>query len=187
MTETIDVRKYELMLIFSGDLPEADFAKELDEMRKMLKENTKAITFEDSWGRRDFAYRIKKQKRGYYVVFDFAATPESLIELKMNVKLNSQVLRYLLIAVPEDYQPVRYKEKEDVSIKEPFSEKKKKTRQKAVDKIIEEKPQPVAQMEAKIPPVAEMPIVAGKEEEEKLKSVEKKLEQILENPDIEIK
>jgi len=173
------------MVILSGDLTESDFEKELGEIRKALKENTKAITYEDLWGRRDLSYRLKKQRNGYYAIFDFNAAPDSLTELRMNMKLNPHVLRHLLIALPENYESGKYKTMV-LPEEKPASEEKKRIIKRVVPAELERTPTSVASVGAP-QEEAKKPIVAGKEEEEKLKKVEKKLEEILENPDIEIK
>ncbi|MEK7523871.1 MAG: 30S ribosomal protein S6 [Patescibacteria group bacterium] len=172
-----ELRKYELMLIFSGELIEAGFAKELDEVRKLLKESTQGISYEDLWGKRDFSFRIKKQARGYYAIFNFDAAPAAILELRSSIKLNQQVLRHLLITLPDDYQPGRYNE---LVLPE---EKHKDDRQQKP--VVGAKPVPVESAAVSKEP-AKKPTLAGKDEEEQLKSVEKKLEQILENPDIDI-
>lgn len=175
-TPSSDLRLYELMVILSGNLTESDFEKELAEIRKLLKENAKAVTYEDIWGRRDLMYRVKKQKNGYYAIFDFNATPESLAEFCASVKLNPHVLRHLLISLPENYEPGKYKTI-SLPVEKPAFDEKKKSMKKVV---------PV-ELERAVSASVEKPVLAGKEEEEKLKKVEKKLEEILENPDIEIK
>ncbi|MBI2638644.1 30S ribosomal protein S6 [Candidatus Peregrinibacteria bacterium] len=182
MTSTAEeLKKYELMLIISGELPEAEFEKELTEIRKTLQENTKGISHEDMWGRKDMAYRVKKQWRGYYTVFDFTAAPESIAELRTNMKLNPVVLRYLLISLPEDYDPAKYK---DYML--PQAKSSEETRKYASK--LSSAPRAAKAAETAMPKEAlKKPTVAGKEEEEQLKTVEKKLEQILENPDIDIK
>ncbi len=175
MTPTAEeLKKYELMLIISGELPEAQFEKELTEIRKILQENTKGISHEDMLGRKDMAYRIKKQWRGYYAVFDFTAAPESIAELRTNIKLNPVVLRYLFISLPEDYDSAKYKDYMLPQAKSAASKYAAPRAAKAAETITPKEALP-------------KPIVAGKEEEEQLKTVEKKLEQILENPDIDIK
>lgn len=172
------------MVILSGDLPESDFEKELNEIRKLLKENTKAVSYEDSWGRRDLAYRIKRKNAGYYAIFNFHAAPESLTELRMAVKLNPHILRHLLIILPEDYVVGQYKTQ--VLRDEKRAEEAKEMRRPRAKKIV---PVELERTVQKQEPAAatKPPAVAGKEDEEKLKKVEKKLEEILENPDIEIK
>lgn len=152
-------------------MPEADFEKELTEARRMLQEGTKGISYEDNWGRRDLAYKIKKQTRGHYVVFNFTAAPEAVAELRANIKLNPAVIRHLLTTVPEDYQPGRYKE-EMLTAEKP---------------AIKSRPKPAPVKKQEEPEQAPKPALTIKEEEEQLATVEKKLEKILENPDIDIK
>lgn len=183
MPNTEDINRYELMVILSGELTEVDFEKELSEIRRMLQENTKGITYEDLWGRRDLTYRIKKQRRGYYVVFDFNAAASSVAEVRAGIKLNQAVLRHLLIALPYNYEAGRYKEQ---ILREDSAEEEKKPRRPLV-KAVRETPQVEAAKEpaAVLAEPAIKPVLAGKEEEEQLKTVEKKLEKILENPDID--
>lgn len=175
MTATAEeLKKYELMLIISGELSEVQFEKELTEIRKLLKESTKGISREDMWGRKDMAYRVKKQWRGYYTVFDFTASPTSIAELRTNIKLNPAVLRYLLISLPEDYDHAKYKDYMLPQAKPAEETRKYASRLSTAPRAVPKESLP-------------KPTVAGKEEEEQLKIVEKKLEQILENPDIDIK
>lgn len=167
------------MLIISGELPEVQLEKELTEIRKTLQENTKGISHEEMWGRKDMAYRVKKQWRGYYAVFDFTAAPESIAELRTNIKLNPVVLRYLFISLPEDYDHAKYK---DYML--PQAKPAEETRKYA--SRLSTAPRAAKALETPKESLPK-PTVAGKEEEEQLKTVEKKLEQILENPDIDIK
>lgn len=98
------------MVIISGDLTEKEFEKELDEVRGMLKEASTAIDYEESWGKRDLAFKIKRQGRGFYVIFDFHAVPEAIKELTGNVKLHPTVLRHIIVSLPDDYVSGKYKE-----------------------------------------------------------------------------
>lgn len=175
MTEVQELKKYELMVIFSGDLPEQDFERELEKARKNLGEYIKNIDNEDIWGRKEFMYRIKKQKRGYYVVFNFRAEATAIRELCTSVKLNPYVLRHLLITLPEDYEFGKYKTQ---ILRMDRDDKKVPAKPPAVKAEIKAEPVPAEGAKAKI---------AGKEEEQELENVEKKLEKILENPDIDIK
>ena len=123
------------------------------------------------------AFKIKRQRNGYYAVFNFSAGPSAILELRSVVKLNPVVLRHLLITVPENYDPNRYKT-EILPIQETADESKKRRRPLTgrtgeLSKIPQETPHATS--------------VAGKAEEEQLKTVEKKLEKILENPDIDIR
>lgn len=193
MTTTVpaqEIRKYELMVIFSGDLSEADLAKEIDELRKTLKEDTQGVTYEDSWGKRDLAYKIKKQSRGYYVVFNFAATPGAILELRTGVKLNQHVLRHLLVAVADDYEPGR-QDKDFLRLDESMERKPRmqsvSSGGRRVESVREVKKTIVEEEKEAEEKPRKKPVIAGKEEEDQLKTVEKRLEKILENPDIDIR
>lgn len=176
--DTQELRKYELMVIVSGEMPEAQLEKEKEELKKLLKENVKSITHEDVWGLKNFAYRFKKQARGYYVVFNFEAVPSAVLELRSNIRLNQAVLRHMLITVPDEYVPGHH---EDVV----FFRDEQKAEAAANAKRPRVKTKEMKQLEKEMS--APKTGMAGKKEEEELKTVEKKLEKILENPDFDIK
>lgn len=170
MNTTEGLRKYELMLIFSGEIPEAQFERELADFKKSLQETSKSITHEDNWGLRNLAFRLKRQSRGHYVVFNFEADPSQIIELRSNIRLNPVVLRHMLITVPDSYVPGHH---EDVVL---FRDEKKNE-------------DTGVSSSRKKPSIKEVHSEKGTtpKEEEQLKTVEKKLEKILENPDLDIK
>ena len=49
------------------------------------------------WGKRHLAYPIEKQTSGYYVVAQFTARPDPLTELERVLKLEDDLLRYLVV------------------------------------------------------------------------------------------
>ena len=174
------------MLILAGDLTEPDYEKALAEVKKFVQESSKAITHEDLWGRRDLSYKLKRQSRGYYAVFHFSADASAISELRGNIKLHPAVLRHLIISVPPDYIPGRYN---DILLREEKLPEEKTAQSERKPRLAPRGPEdrrvPGAPLYAAA--AAEKPHVAGKQEEEQLKKVEKKLEQILENPDIDIR
>ncbi|MBI2453912.1 30S ribosomal protein S6 [Candidatus Peregrinibacteria bacterium] len=176
-----DTRKYELMVIFSGNLTESAFEKELEDLKKALQEASKGITNEEKWGRREFAYRLNRQKAGYYAVFDFEADPSAIAELRANVKLNPQILRHLLIILPDNYEPGRYRDLVLTRERKDIADKKKLPVRASAE------PSVPSAKEAPQKPSAAISEDDQKAQQEKLKSVEKKLEAILDNPNIEIR
>jgi len=183
-----EVKKYELMVIFAGDMLEVDFEKQFAEIRQLLKENSKNISYESNWGRRDLTYKIKKQIRGYYVVFNFVAEPKSILEIRSAVKLNQTVLRHMLVSIPMDYDTEKYqnqvlKEEVDEAAEKEAVRRKEAARSETSSFAASKK---VVKEEA--PKAKGLPSLVGKEEAAaQLKTVEKKLEKILENPDIDIR
>lgn len=173
-------RQYELMVIISGELTDGEFEKELGEIRKLLKESTKGISYEDLWGKRDLAFKIKKDRRGYYVVFNFAAEPKAISEMRTTMKLNPVVLRHLIVTLPDGYLPGHHND-EVIPLEKKDDDNRKRARYGNEE---ERAPRGGA---APHRDATEKPKLAGKDEEEQLKTVEKKLEKILANPDIDIR
>lgn len=69
----------------------------LDSMVKKLVGEEGKVAKEDLWGERDLAYPINKQNKGFYAHFELAADPKNAKGLDKILKLEEDVLRYLLI------------------------------------------------------------------------------------------
>jgi len=89
---------YETLCVFHPELPETR-VKELTTWMQTIVENGQGtIVKVEEWGMRDLAYRIKKQRRGYYVHLEYDSAPAALNELERNLRLNEGVLRFLSVA-----------------------------------------------------------------------------------------
>lgn len=179
VSESEIVKRYELLLIFRPDISEDERVRALKELKEQIQAHTKGVFFEDSWGLRRFAFRIKKYDDGYYTVLYFEGPTSAVFEIRQSVKLHPTVLRHLLIILPEKYD---VKSLHDIELMQPARvEKKEKSRRPTVEK--HGLKQVVQEIMEGTP---EEKLLQGKTEEEKLKAVDKTLESILENPDINI-
>ncbi len=92
------MRKYEIMYILRADLDEEARKAAIDELASIINSNEGKVTSTDeSMGLRDFAYPIKEQSKGYYVVLKVEMTNETIYEFNRRVRINSKVLRYLIL------------------------------------------------------------------------------------------
>ncbi len=57
------------------------------------------VTKREYWGLRNLAYRVKKNRKGHYMLFNLDATPAAVNELERNMRINEDVLRYLTVRV----------------------------------------------------------------------------------------
>jgi small subunit ribosomal protein S6 len=103
MTET-SFPKYEIMLVLQPDLGEEKTKTLLEEMKVLIKEAGGKIFHEDMWGLRELTYMIKKQKQGYYAVYDFTANPAKVKEFEKQLNIYPGVLRYLIQKTPKNYE-----------------------------------------------------------------------------------
>ncbi len=51
------------------------------------------------WGLRSLAYRIKKNRKGHYMLLGLEAKPASILEMERQLGLNEDVLRFMTIRV----------------------------------------------------------------------------------------
>ena len=51
------------------------------------------------WGLRSLAYRIKKNRKGHYMLLGIDAAPASVLEMERQLRLNEDVLRFMTIRV----------------------------------------------------------------------------------------
>lgn len=68
----------------------------LDDVERLVKVDKSEFKI-DLWGNRDLAYPIKRQTKGTYVHIEFEAMPQSVVSLDKSLKVEENVLRYLLV------------------------------------------------------------------------------------------
>lgn len=120
---------YELMVILPGDMTEREALKHLEEVKGYVKENGGEIKEELIWGKRDFAYTIKKHDVGFYAIYHFTMDGRTgMHELKNELRLDQKVLRDLIIKIPEAYTFAEFEgaAEEATKAKEAAMEKRKK-------------------------------------------------------------
>ena len=92
------MRDYEIVYIFDSTLPEERVAEKLEKYHALLTgDHGGEITAVDQWGRRQLAYPIAKKTNGFYVVVQFRAEAEKLPEFERVLKLDDELMRYLLV------------------------------------------------------------------------------------------
>jgi len=90
------MKKYEIMYILNANLDDEARKNEIEKLHKILTDNGAKVGAVKEWGLRDFAYQIKKQTKGYYVIIKVEAEQKGLAEFNRLVKLNNNVLRHLV-------------------------------------------------------------------------------------------
>lgn len=92
------MRNYEVVYIFHPALDDAGVEERLSRFHALLTNQAgAAITAVDDWGVRQLAYGIKDQSQGRYVVVQFTAAAEALPEFERILKLEEELLRYLVV------------------------------------------------------------------------------------------
>lgn len=98
------MRAYELMVIYHGDLDEADARNKDREVAGWIAARGGQIVGSraDWWGKRRFAYEIKHKAEGYYSVYGLVeAEGSALDEVERSLRLADEVVRHKLIRLPD--------------------------------------------------------------------------------------
>ena len=65
------MRKYETVVIFSQNLNDQELKDESKKFQKFIETNAGTVISVESWGKRELAYLIKKQRFGSYICFRY--------------------------------------------------------------------------------------------------------------------
>jgi small subunit ribosomal protein S6 len=91
------MNSYELVVIYYPDLTEEQLETGLKKIAGTIQNMKGIVTAQDKWGKRTFAYPIKKLREGFYYLFAFNAEPNSLGALTSLLKVESGIVRSLLV------------------------------------------------------------------------------------------
>ncbi len=90
---------YETVFIARQDISGPQVDALADQFAAVVAEQGGEIKKRETWGLRNLAFRIKKNRKGHYVLFNLDAPPAAVVEMERNMRLNEDVLRYLTIRV----------------------------------------------------------------------------------------
>ena len=88
---------YESVFIARQDISAGQVDTLADEMEKLITDNGGNVARREYWGLRNLAYRMKKNRKGHYVLFNLDAPSEAIQEMERNLRLHEDVLRYITI------------------------------------------------------------------------------------------
>src|SRR5712672_2938596 len=92
---------YENVFIARQDISGAQVDALADGFTQLIAEQGGEIKKREYWGLRNLAYRMKKNRKGHYVLFNIEAPPAAIAELERTMRINEDVLRYLTLRVDQ--------------------------------------------------------------------------------------
>ena len=95
------MRLYESVLIARQDITAAQVETMADEFAEIITSAGGSIKKREYWGLRALAYRIKKNRKGHYVMLNLETGPEALKEYERIMGLNEDVLRFLNVKIEQ--------------------------------------------------------------------------------------
>jgi len=95
------VSLYECVLIARNDVTQQQVESIVDNIATQLEVEGGAMMKREYWGLRSLAYRIKKNRKGHYMLMGINAKPAFVSEMERQLRLNEDVLRFLTLGVNE--------------------------------------------------------------------------------------
>jgi len=95
------MRLYESVIIARQDVSTTQVEAMIEEFSAIIEKAGGSIQKKEFWGLRGLAYRIKKNRKGHYVMLNIETDSETLNEFERIMGLNEDVLRFMTIAIEE--------------------------------------------------------------------------------------
>ncbi len=92
---------YECVLIARNDVTQQQVEGIADGIASQLETAGGGVKKREYWGLRSLAYRIKKNRKGHYMLLGLDAKPDFVNEMERQLGLNEDVLRFMTIRVSE--------------------------------------------------------------------------------------
>lgn len=92
---------YELVYIVSPEVTDEELPDILNKVNEAVGKIGGSVTDVAQWGRKKFAYPIRRFIEGNYVYAKLNMEPASTRELEVNLGLSENILRHLLIRLKE--------------------------------------------------------------------------------------
>ncbi len=94
------MNKYESIIIIGQDVEEEGINALISRFTDLINTEGK-VSEVVQMGKRKLAYDIKKNKEGFYVLFNFEAKPELIAELERNYRITDEVIKFITVKKDE--------------------------------------------------------------------------------------
>lgn len=90
---------YENVFIARQDLTQAKVSELTDKFAGVVESMGGKVTKRENWGLRNLAYKIQKNRKGYYMLMNIDAPAEAVVEMERLMRLDENLIRYLTVKV----------------------------------------------------------------------------------------
>ena len=98
-------RRYETLVLIHPDQGEPGAKDIAARVKTLIEGQGGSVTQVQEWGLRELAYLVAKQRRAFYVLYEYRGTPKGLLEIERNLKLMDPVLRFVSVRQAENAPP----------------------------------------------------------------------------------
>ena len=92
---------YENVFIVRQDVSNQQVEELTTRFTEILESGGGKVEKTEFWGLRTMAYKIKKNRKGHYVMLNLDAPPPAVQEMERNMQLSEDVIRHMTLRVDE--------------------------------------------------------------------------------------
>lgn len=93
------MHKYEVMFIIRPDTPEDEVEKLVAQMEGFVTGAGGKMEKIEKMGRRRLAYRVERQREGFYVLFVFEGLHAAVSELERRMRVTDAVIKFITVRI----------------------------------------------------------------------------------------
>ena len=90
---------YESVIIGRQDLTSSQFDTLIEKFTSVLVSLKGEIKKKESWGLRNLAYKINKNRKGHYMLLNIDGPPEAILEYERLMRLDDDIIRFLTMKI----------------------------------------------------------------------------------------
>ncbi|HRX36028.1 MAG TPA: 30S ribosomal protein S6 [Aestuariivirga sp.] len=92
---------YEHVFLTRQDAPNAQVDTLTEQFKGIISAGGGEVTKTEYWGLKSLTYRIKKNRKAHYTLFNISAPSAAVAEMERQMSLSEDVIRYMTIRVEE--------------------------------------------------------------------------------------
>ena len=90
---------YESVIIGRQDLTTSQFERVINEFISVIESLKGTIQKKESWGLRNLAYKINKNKKGHYMLLNIDGPADAIVEYERLMRLHEDIIRFLTMRI----------------------------------------------------------------------------------------
>ena len=90
---------YESVIIGRQDLTTSQFETIVNEFISVIESLKGTIQKKESWGLRNLAYKINKNRKGHYMLLNIDGPSDAIVEYERLMRLHEDIIRFLTMRI----------------------------------------------------------------------------------------
>src|SRR3954447_14554022 len=92
---------YEHIFMARQDVTSQQVEAMIDQYKGVIEQNGGKVEKTEMWGIKSLAYRIKKNRKAHFTMFNLNAPAPAVAEMERQMRINEDILRFMTIKVDE--------------------------------------------------------------------------------------